>query len=199
MVKRGLVAALAMAATVACGWASLGPEATLRDASAGADVDVVEAAPIVDAVSEPEAARYKCGLPPDPNAACNACNEQHCCDLGVQCGQDPRCATAINCSLRCVFDTTCIAQCDDEYADAGVFLTFENCAISQCINDCLPGPDCLQLAQCCPLITDVTAQNVCIGTVNALDEANCKNTLDNVLRPQLGPTFCVSGQDGGAD
>jgi hypothetical protein len=196
MVKRGLVAAvaaIAMATPVACDWANLGAEATLRDATAGSgDQDGVEAAPIVDVVSEPEASQYKCGLPPDPNAACNACNEQNCCGLGIQCGQDPRCVAGINCSLDCVYDSTCVSQCDDEYGDAGVFLTFENCVLSQCVSVCLPGPECEQLARCCPLISDVVTKGACVGTVNALDEAKCKSTLDNLL------TFCTAGPDGGA-
>jgi hypothetical protein len=200
MVKRTILALIAAsgAAPVACAWADLGPEATLRDASTGDDT--ADTGPgIVDVSSEPEASQYKCGLPPDPNATCNACNEQHCCDLGVQCGQDPRCLGGINCSLDCVYDPACIAHCDDVYGDAGVFLTLEKCAISQCVNACVPGPECLTLAKCCPLLVDVTEARVCIGTVDSLDEGNCQNLLDNVLRPQLGADFCGGPGDGGKD
>jgi hypothetical protein len=198
MVRRALLAALAAVLQVGCDWANLGPEATLRDASLGddaaGDASKGDASAIGDAAED-----YPCGLKPDPNDACNTCNVQHCCDFDKQCALDPRCVAGVYCTLDCVFDPACVSHCDDLYADAGVFLTLTNCAITQCINDCLPGQECLQLAQCCPRIADVTTRNVCIGTVNFLDEARCRNMLDNVLLPQFGPQFCPGPQDGGAD
>jgi hypothetical protein len=191
VVRRALLAAGAAGTWLtACVWlADLGPDATLRDAA------VDEAPPPPDASDEPEAAPFKCGLPPDPNAACNACNEQYCCPLGIQCNQDPRCVEAINCSLGCVYDPGCIQSCDTRYGDAGVFLTFQSCAIGQCSTVCLPGPECLKLARCCPFVSDTAAHGVCVGTVNGLDENKCQNTLDNVLRQQLGANFCMPAHD----
>jgi hypothetical protein len=211
MVNRIALAAAVAASMVACAaLVDLGPEATLRDAGVDLDTGVTldagddttaempdTAAPDTGGPVGPDA-MYACGLPPTPNVACSGCSDQNCCDLGIACGMHPRCAEGMSKLLDCVFQTACVAQVDTEYADAGV-LQFQTCVLDHCIQQCFPKMICSQLARCCQQIPPnmLAAQQTCIGAVNALDESNCQNILDNVLRPQLGEQFC--GGPGPAD
>jgi hypothetical protein len=201
----GVAGAAALGAIPAAGCSSLiglGPDATLRDAATGDPSDTA-ATPVVDGPASPEVspadAQFACGLTPHPNAKCNACADQSCCDLGWQCAADPACVRGIQCSLDCAFDATCVGQCVAAYgADGGVYVDYQNCVISHCAFDCLPGPVCAALARCCLAILDANTRELCAGAVNAGDEQGCVVIVTNVLRPQLGPSFCAGIDDAGA-
>jgi len=203
VVRRALAAALAAVACAGCAsLVDLGPEAILRDA-APADPDAGEAPPVPEASSPSEAstgdAAFACGLTPHPNARCNACADDACCDLGWQCAADPVCVQGVQCSLDCAFDATCVGRCVSTYgADGGVYVDYQSCVISHCASDCLPGPVCAALARCCVAIQDPDARDLCAGAVNAGDEGGCITVVTNVLRPQLGPAFCPAVAAGDA-
>jgi hypothetical protein len=211
MVKRlALVAAVTVSLVACAALVDLGPEATLRDSGVALDAgddttgdmpDTASPDSGADAPLGPDA-MYPCGLPPTPNAACSGCSNSNCCQLGIACAQHPRCAEGMSKLLDCVFQTTCVAQVDSAYADAGV-VQFQTCVLNHCISQCFPKTICSQLAGCCKDIPSdmLAAQQTCIGAVNALDESNCQNILENVLRPQLGAQFCggPTPADGGGD
>jgi hypothetical protein len=211
MVTRALFVAAVAGSIAACATlVDLGPEATLRDADAATgSLDAADdTSPGAGDVDSPEAgttdggrdaplgqdAPYACGLPPAPNVACNACDEQNCCSLGIMCAQSARCAEGMAKLLDCVYDTTCVGQVDSEYADAGV-VQYQTCVLGHCISQCFPKTICSMLARCCKDIPadQLAAKDTCTGAVNQLDESNCQNILDNVLRPQLGSQFCGGG------
>ncbi len=202
MVNRFVIAAavavsMAASATLpACdSLVGLGPEATLREAGSahpGLEAGVVgEASTPESSMPEAEAPEsgLSCGLMPAANKVCDTCSNVHCCDISVECGKHPRCAEGLAKLLDCVFDATCVEQIDTEYADAGV-VDLQTCVLMYCVKDCFPGKICSQLAACCKDIPPSAARDVCIGTVNLLDESNCTSILDNTLRPQLGSQFC---------
>lgn len=165
----------------------LGPEATLRDAGGPAlDAGVAADANGYEAAM-PEAGS-SCGLPPAGNMTCEMCSVQNCCPVTVACSMNAACAQASSKLLDCVYDPTCITEVDNEYADTGV-VALQTCTLKYCIGVCFPGMVCSQLAQCCKGLASPLDQ-VCIDTVNQLDEANCEKVLDDTLRAQLGSQFC---------
>jgi hypothetical protein len=111
-----------------------------------------------------------------------------------------RCVEGTAQLLDCVFDQTCVAQVDRDYADTGLN-QLQLCVLTYCIQDCFPKTICSALGRCCKSIPAGPTQQTCIGTVNMLDENNCQSIVDNVLRPQLGGGFCpgVPGADAGGD
>jgi hypothetical protein len=113
---------------------------------------------------------------------------------------NPRCVEGTIQLLDCVFDQTCVTQVDRDYADTGI-PQLQTCVLTYCIRDCFPKTTCSALGRCCKSITDVPTRQTCIGTVNMLDEDNCRAIVENVLRPQLGNQFCpeVGAADAGGD
>jgi hypothetical protein len=102
--------------------------------------------------------------------------------------------------LDCVYDPACVAQVDNAYGDAGV-VQYQTCVLHFCTVPCFPKAICSGLALCCKDIPadELAAKQTCIGAVNELDESNCQNILDNVLRPHLGSQFCGGpSPDGGS-
>jgi hypothetical protein len=177
----------------------LGPEATLREAAVADDGPPGDDEPTVHETGPAPEASFPCGVTPDPNPKCNACAVQNCCSLGKQCAADPMCVQGIQCSLDCVFDSTCVEQCLATYAtDGGVLVPYQTCAISNCESACLPGPICAALARCCLTIQDQSARELCAAAVNTADESGCVSIVTNVLRPQLGQSFCPAIGDAGA-
>jgi hypothetical protein len=195
-----IVAAVTQLAAGCASFVDLGPQATLRDAALGDDSSTNDEPPVPDSAPAHEAS-FACGLTPHPNPKCNACAVGNCCALGLQCAADPTCVQGTQCSLDCVFDATCVGQCVSTYGtDGGIYVTYQDCVISHCTFDCLPGPVCSQLARCCLTIQDPSTRELCAGAVNASDENGCIVVVTNVLRPQLGGSFCPAiGHAGAAD
>jgi hypothetical protein len=206
------VAAIAGCTAACATLVDLGPEATLRDSDAGTgSPDAADDTTTGVDTGSPEAAAeagtdapvgfdgsYACGLPPAPNVACNACDEQNCCDLGIACAKSARCAEGMAKLLNCVYQTQCVGQVDQEYADAGV-VQYQTCVLGHCVSQCFPKTICSMLAGCCKDIPadQLAAEQTCTGAVNQLDETNCQSVLDNILRPQLGSAFCGGPADAG--
>ncbi len=193
----------------------LGPTASLLDATA-------EGAPPQDATSDgnapqeaapdspvaeageagPPEGGYPCGLPPQGNVMCDTCDVESCCAIDLSCSRNARCAEGVAKLQNCIYNANCVDQIDNDYADTGV-LALQQCTVNTCIEQCFPGPLCSQLATCCPDIpsTSPSALQVCISSVNKLDETGCQNILDGILRPQFGSQFCagIAPGDAGGD
>ncbi len=189
--------------SIACGaLVDLGPEAIPRDAGRDETAGVAEGSPIDTALPDgdsdaPDEGGYTCGLQPSPNAMCSDCAHQHCCDFTRACASNPQCVTGADKLMNCAYDISCIDDVESKYADAGLGL-IRMCVIQFCLVPCLPkGPNCGGLATCCQWISDAQSalRQTCTVAANNLDEHQCENTLDNVLRPQLGARFCAQGAD----
>jgi hypothetical protein len=188
------VGAPAVVAVVACDvLVDLGPKATLRDAGDGptieAGLDTGAPDTGVPEAGAPESG-LSCGLPPVANKPCDECTDQYCCAVSEACGKSARCTQGTAALLDCVYDPVCVGQVDNEYLDAGV-VELQNCVVNYC-GVCFPGMNCNTLAGCCKDIPDAQAiaRQLCIGTVNQLDEMNCKKVLEGTLRQALGSQFC---------
>lgn len=112
----------------------------------------------------------RCGPPPHPKAECNACVEDACCDLGIECAKDPRCLEATQCALDCVFDGPCVDACGDAAPPA--YAPYIGCA-SRCAAACVPSLECIQIIDCCRSVTVTPARNLCNQAVNAGDATKC--------------------------
>lgn len=115
---------------------------------------------------------FQCGLPPSPNASCQACINQNCCDVSKACATNPKCVEGLDCIKHCLVQVNCVNSCLAKFPEVADVST---CSAFQCTK-CTPGVECSNLGKC---VFDLPQSNLLRlaqeGRILNLDEAVCKS------------------------
>jgi hypothetical protein len=179
--RRRIVAAFATACVAGCAVViDLGDPPMLRSN----DAAPVQDASVQDSAPDGRGAEL-CGLERSFNNDCARCIEAHCCQVSIECGQDPACREAFECIKDCMGQIGCLNAC---FALSEIASRLGSCSAGNC-DICSPKRECIGLGACGRALSDAGQQaifrNVAKSDVLVLDEANCKARLEQFKRDGL--------------
>lgn len=102
---------------------------------------------------------------------CADCLYEQCCDLLLECADDPEC-TETTSQFRYCYEGACVLGLLGQVESELTFRTTQ-CFVGRCGGTCAPTEQCLALGECCSTLEDSPVRDTCSLAAHSGDQERC--------------------------